>query len=53
MTLTDEVGVIQHAIYNVPNRATGYCTDDVSRALMVALGASADRALRDVALRLA
>lgn len=37
--LTDEVGVIQHAIYNVPNRSTGYCTDDVSRALTVALAA--------------
>lgn len=37
ITLSDDVGVIQHAIENVPNRATGYCTDDVSRALIVAL----------------
>ncbi len=37
VTLTDDVGVIQHAIENVPNRATGYCTDDVSRALIVAI----------------
>jgi hypothetical protein len=29
--------VIQHALENVPNRKTGYCTDDVSRAFMVAL----------------
>jgi hypothetical protein len=35
--LTDDVGVIQHALENVPNRKWGYCTDDVSRALMVAL----------------
>lgn len=37
VTLTDDVGVIQHAIENVPNRETGYCTDDVSRALIVAI----------------
>ncbi len=37
MTLSDDVGVIQHALENVPNRSTGYCTDDVARALMVAI----------------
>lgn len=37
ITLSDDVGVIQHALEDVPNRSTGYCTDDVSRALMVAL----------------
>jgi hypothetical protein len=35
--LSDDVGVIQHALENVPNRSTGYCTDDVARALMVTL----------------
>jgi hypothetical protein len=35
--LSDDVGVIQHALENVPNRKFGYCTDDVSRAFMVAL----------------
>lgn len=35
--LTDDVGVIQHAVENVPNRTFGYCTDDVARAFMVAL----------------
>lgn len=35
--LSDDVGVIQHALESVPNRKTGYCTDDVSRAFMVAL----------------
>ena len=35
--LSDDTGIIQHAILDVPNRATGYCTDDVSRAFMVAL----------------
>ena len=35
--LSDDVGVIQHALENVPNRKWGYCTDDVARAFMVAL----------------
>lgn len=35
LTLSDDVGVIQHATEDIPNRATGYCTDDVSRALIV------------------
>jgi hypothetical protein len=35
--LSDDVGIIQHALENVPNRKWGYCTDDASRALMVAL----------------
>ncbi len=37
MTLTDDVGVLQHATENVPNRSEGYCTDDVARALIVAI----------------
>lgn len=37
MTLSDDVGIIQHALEDVPNRSTGYCTDDVSRGFMVAL----------------
>ena len=36
-TLTDHTGVIQHAIYSIPNRHTGYCTDDNARALIVAV----------------
>jgi hypothetical protein len=35
--LTDDVGILQHALENVPNRKFGYCTDDVARAFMVAL----------------
>jgi hypothetical protein len=35
--MTDNTGVIQHAIETVPNRSTGYCTDDVARAFIVAL----------------
>jgi hypothetical protein len=53
VTLTDDVGVIQHAIHDIPARGTGYCTDDVSRALMVALAASERREYHDVAMKLA
>ncbi|MDQ2681587.1 MAG: glycosyl transferase, partial [Candidatus Eremiobacteraeota bacterium] len=37
IALSDDTGIIQHAVEDVPNRSTGYCTDDVSRAFMVAL----------------
>ncbi len=36
VTLSDDVGVLQHAVFDVPNRSCGYCTDDVARALIVA-----------------
>jgi hypothetical protein len=32
--LTDECGIIQHAKFRCPDYATGYCTDDNSRALI-------------------
>lgn len=31
--MTDDTGILQHAIYTVPDRRHGYCTDDNSRAL--------------------
>jgi hypothetical protein len=31
--LTDSTGLIQHAIYNIPRRESGYTTDDNARAL--------------------
>ena len=34
--LTDDTGLLQHARYSVPDRSHGYCTDDNSRALVVA-----------------
>jgi glycosyltransferase involved in cell wall biosynthesis len=37
LRLTDDTGIIQHAIYTVPARRTGYCVDDNARALLVAL----------------
>jgi Glycosyl transferases group 1 len=35
--LTDDTGIIQHAPYGVPDRQSGYTTDDAARALVVAL----------------
>ncbi|WP_374166711.1 glycosyltransferase [Arcticibacter sp. MXS-1] len=35
--LTDQVGLIQHAKYGIPNRKEGYCLDDNARALILML----------------
>lgn len=53
VALSDDVGVAQHAVHDVPNRREGYCTDDVARALMVAISAAAHDFARETALRLA
>ncbi len=42
--MTDDVGMFQHARFDIPNRSFGYCTDDVARALIVAIEATRDRA---------
>ncbi|HEY0308073.1 MAG TPA: glycosyltransferase family 4 protein [Acidobacteriaceae bacterium] len=41
--MTDDTGILQHAIFSVPNNREGYTTDDNARALIVAtlLNASA------------
>ena len=31
--MTDSAGLIQHAVYNIPRRSSGYTTDDNARAL--------------------
>jgi hypothetical protein len=33
--MTDETGILQHAIFTIPNYREGYTTDDNARALMV------------------
>lgn len=38
--MTDDVGILQHAVLDVPNRSCGYCTDDAGRALIVACEAA-------------
>jgi hypothetical protein len=50
--LTDDVGIFQHANYDLSNRHEGYCTDDVARAFIVAVVASESTEQRDLALRL-
>jgi hypothetical protein len=52
VTMTDDVGMFQHARFDVPNRSFGYCTDDVARALMVAIEATRDRATEQIGARL-
>ncbi len=34
--LTDDTGIMQHAVYRTPNRFDGYTADDNARALMIA-----------------
>jgi glycosyltransferase involved in cell wall biosynthesis len=38
LTLVDDVGIVQHANGIVPLLSSGYCTDDVARLAIVALG---------------
>ena len=52
VALTDDVGIAQHATHDVPNRAEGYCTDDVARAFVLANVASGFDRRRDEAIRL-
>jgi glycosyltransferase involved in cell wall biosynthesis len=35
--LTDDTGMLQHAIFTIPNRREGYATDDNARALILAV----------------
>jgi len=35
MNMSDDTGMFQHAIYNVPNFHEGYCTDDNARAFIL------------------
>jgi hypothetical protein len=37
LTLTDDVGIVQHAHGIIPNRDSGYCVDDVARLAVVSL----------------
>jgi glycosyltransferase involved in cell wall biosynthesis len=33
--LTDNCGILQHSLYNIPDRRHGYCVDDNARALLL------------------
>lgn len=37
LRMTDNTGMFQHAIFNVPNYGEGYCTDDNARAYILTL----------------
>ena len=52
VTMTDDVGIFQHARFDIPNRSFGYCTDDVARALMIAIEATRDRATEQIGAKL-
>jgi glycosyltransferase involved in cell wall biosynthesis len=54
--MTDHTGIVEHAVFAVPNYAEGYSTDDNARALLVAVlaeevGNSAPAGSLDVASR--
>lgn len=53
VVLSDNTGIIQHATETVPDRPTGYCTDDVARAFMVVLARLRLAPRDEVAMRLA
>jgi glycosyltransferase involved in cell wall biosynthesis len=36
-TMTDTTGIIQHAVFSIPNRNEGYCIDDNARALLACI----------------
>ena len=48
LRMTDDVGMLQHSVYSVPNRDHGYCIDDNARALMLAVRRD-DRQSEDLA----
>lgn len=39
IAMSDDTGMLQHASYDVPTRAEGYCTDDNARALVLTVAA--------------
>ena len=41
LSMCDDTGLFQHAVYVVPERLHGYCTDDNARALLLASAVSA------------
>jgi hypothetical protein len=45
--MTDDTGMLQHAIFTIPNRREGYTTDDNARALILAVLEQFDEARRE------
>lgn len=50
LSMCDDVGLFQHAVHTVPDRAHGYCVDDNARALLLAcaLNSPGEQPLSDV-----
>jgi len=51
-SLTDNTGMIQHAVFSIPNRKEGYCIDDNARALLWAVWACKNDTRDKIANRL-
>jgi hypothetical protein len=51
-SLTDHTGMMQHALFAMPNRKEGYCIDDNSRALLWAVWACKNNPKDQVAVQL-
>jgi glycosyltransferase involved in cell wall biosynthesis len=51
--LTDDTGILQHAIFSIPNYREGYTTDDNARALLVSvlLGELGNKAAAELSTR--
>lgn len=44
LNMTDDTGILQHAIFSIPNTSEGYTTDDNARALIVSIHLDEDAA---------
>ena len=56
LAMTDDTGLLQHAIFQIPRREEGYCVDDNARALLLvtlleAAGSQEDPLLRSLRCR--
>ena len=47
LTMTDDTGMLQHAIFSVPNSREGYTTDDNARALILSTQLDESQAIED------
>jgi glycosyltransferase involved in cell wall biosynthesis len=50
LSMCDDTGLFQHAVYSIPDRTHGYCVDDNARALLLAcvLNEPGERPISDV-----
>ena len=48
LSMCDDTGLFQHAVYSVPDRSHGYCVDDNARALLLACVLNGEQSLPEV-----